>query len=134
MVHYVQGNEGDNACDTVDSGEREDYGLSVLDDSVGFEVNFSGNPTEVNFSEEVTFIDLSTTETGDAVASRKWTFEGGTPATSSSSNPKVRYRNPGKYGVTLQITTTNGQPKTETKTAYITSRIEYCEIGPRIGS
>ncbi len=134
MVHYVQNNEGDDPCGTVDSGEAEDYGLNVLDDSVGFEVNFSGNPTEVNFSEQVTFIDLSTTETGDSVASRKWTFEGGTPATSTSSNPKVLFRNPGKFNVTLQVTTASGQTKTVTKTEYITSKLEYCDISPRFGS
>lgn len=30
-----------------------------------------------------------------------WTFEGGTPATSTDSNPKVTYANPGNFAVTL---------------------------------
>ncbi len=133
MVHYVQNNEGDDPCGTVDSGEREDYGLNVLDDSVGFEVNFSGNPSTVNFSEKVSFLDLSTTENGDSVVSRKWTFEGGNPATSTAKNPLVLYRNAGKYDVTLQVTTANGQTKTVTKTEFITSRLQYCDISPSFG-
>ncbi len=134
MVHLILNDEGDDPCGTVDSGEREDYGLNILDDSVGFEVNFSGKPDVVNFSEEVGFLDLTTTENGDSVVSRKWTFEGGNPASSTSNSPKVVYKNAGTYDVTLEVTTANGQTKTVTKADYITSRLKYCDLDPSFGS
>lgn len=33
-----------------------------------------------------------------------WTFEGGTPSTSSEENPVVTYSEPGRYSVTLEVT------------------------------
>ena len=38
----------------------------------------------------------------------QWTFEGGTPATSSEMNPKVVYSNPGIFDVSLTVTDANG--------------------------
>ncbi|WP_223548708.1 PKD domain-containing protein [Aestuariivivens sp. NBU2969] len=48
-----------------------------------------------------------------------WTFEGGTPATSTDENPSVTYMNPGVYKVILMVTNDFG---TDTKTVegYIT--------------
>ncbi|OUJ72905.1 PKD domain-containing protein [Hymenobacter crusticola] len=37
-----------------------------------------------------------------------WTFPGGTPASSTGSNPLVTYATAGSYAVTLQVTNTNG--------------------------
>lgn len=37
-----------------------------------------------------------------------WTFEGGTPATSTSPNPNVTYANPGVYDVTLEVSNLDG--------------------------
>jgi PKD repeat protein len=37
-----------------------------------------------------------------------WSFPGGTPATSTASNPTVTYATPGKYAVTLQASNTAG--------------------------
>ena len=37
-----------------------------------------------------------------------WTFEGGTPATSTEQNPTVTYANSGKYGYTFDVTNTVG--------------------------
>jgi PKD repeat protein len=48
----------------------------------------------------IEFSDISTGEP----TSWSWTFPGGTPATSTSQNPKVTYKNPGSYGVTLVAT------------------------------
>jgi subtilisin family serine protease len=51
-------------------------------------------------------------------ASWSWTFQAGTPATSTSSNPTVQWTTPGTYSVGLTVTTPNGNnPKT--RTAYI---------------
>ncbi|MDR0970478.1 MAG: T9SS type A sorting domain-containing protein [Lentimicrobiaceae bacterium] len=47
-----------------------------------------------------------------------WTFEGGTPATSTEKNPTVTYANQGTYSVTLTVTNSLGS-NTETKADYI---------------
>lgn len=39
----------------------------------------------------------------DTIASYEWTFEGGTPATSSASNPSVTYSQRGSFDVTLKV-------------------------------
>lgn len=41
-----------------------------------------------------------------------WTFEGGTPATSTDENPVVTYANSGKYNVSLTVTNSSGQGTT----------------------
>jgi PKD repeat protein len=38
------------------------------------------------------------------IESRIWTFEGGTPASSTEENPIVTYETPGNYAVTLEVT------------------------------
>lgn len=48
-------------------------------------------------------------------ASYEWTFEGGTPATSTVANPTVTYANPGTYSVTLKVSNANGEFTTRTK-------------------
>ncbi|MBN8679503.1 MAG: HYR domain-containing protein [Chitinophagales bacterium] len=65
---------------------------------------------------EVHFTDLSL----GGVTAWSWTFNGGTPATSTQQNPVVTYSTPGTYDVTLTITTSGGN-FTATKTAYITA-------------
>ena len=41
-----------------------------------------------------------------------WTFEGGTPATSTERNPLVTYENPGSYNVILKVTNQFGTTET----------------------
>lgn len=54
-----------------------------------------------------------------SVTSWTWAFEGGTPATASTSNPSVVYNTPGVYEVSL--TASDGSSVvSETKTTYIT--------------
>lgn len=47
-----------------------------------------------------------------------WTFEGGTPATSTSQNPVITYNTPGTYTVTLTVSNGSGS-STKERTAYI---------------
>ncbi len=51
-------------------------------------------------------------------SSWQWTFTGGSPATSTLTNPSVTYPNPGLYPVTLSVTNANGT-SVLTQTAYI---------------
>ncbi|HBS88164.1 MAG: hypothetical protein A2W91_05185 [Bacteroidetes bacterium GWF2_38_335] len=74
--------------------------------------NFSGTPTTVTVGGTVAFTDLST----GTITSRSWSFPGGTPTSSTATNPSVVYNTVGDYNVTLTI---NGGADTETKTNYI---------------
>ena len=65
---------------------------------------------------EISFQDVSSGKP----TSWNWTFEGGTPATSTVKNPKITYNTPGSYAVTLSTTNTNGSSTTVTKNGYIT--------------
>lgn len=48
-----------------------------------------------------------------------WTFQGGSPATSTLTNPNVQWTTPGTYSVSLTVTNANGT-HTKTKLSYIT--------------
>lgn len=49
-----------------------------------------------------------------------WTFQSGTPATSTASNPIVTWSNPGTYSVAMSCSNSFGGSAVTTKTAYIT--------------
>ena len=77
--------------------------------------NFSADNTNVCEGSTVNFTDMST----GAVTSWNWTFEGGTPATSTDQNPSVTYNTSGSYDVTLEVS--NGSiTNSTTETDYIT--------------
>jgi len=86
---------------------------------------FSADETNVLFGSTVNFTDAST----NSPTSWSWSFEGGTPSTSTTQNPSVVYNTPGTYNVTLTATNAEGND-TETKTDYITVQSEiipeYC--------
>ena len=48
-----------------------------------------------------------------------WSFEGGTPSTSTSQNPTVTYSTEGTYAVTLTASNSKGTGTTTTKTSFI---------------
>jgi lysyl endopeptidase len=86
--------------------------------------DFSASPTTVEVGNNVQFTDLST----NTPTSWSWTFEGGTPSSSTAQNPVVTYNTIGTYNVTLTATNSAGSD-TETKVDYITVQdvvIEYC--------
>jgi PKD repeat protein len=67
--------------------------------------DFSNKRQVACANNQLEFSDLSY---GGNVVSRLWTFEGGTPATSTLSNPVVKYAGPGIYKVTLQVSNAAG--------------------------
>ena len=76
------------------------------------------------FSADVTngctpFIVHFSDESAHAPTSWSWTFEGGTPATSTEQNPVVEYLNPGTFDVTLIVTNSQGSD-TIARPGYIT--------------
>jgi PKD repeat protein len=77
--------------------------------------DFTADATTINEGESVQFTDLST----NSPIAWSWTFEGGTPASSTAQHPQVSYNAPGIYDVTLTVTNADGSD-TETKLDYIT--------------
>ena len=83
--------------------------------------NFNASATQVALGGNVNFTDGSF---GDIV-SWSWTFEGGTPATSTQQNQTVTYNEVGDYDVTLTITDADGNSETLTRSNYIHVREAY---------
>ena len=77
--------------------------------------DFSSNKTTDCIQSTISFYDE---HTGSGTASYLWTFEGGTPTTSTDENPTVSYATSGKFDVTLAVTTPNGT-HTVTKQDYV---------------
>jgi len=77
--------------------------------------NFSANKTNICKGDTVTFTDLST----PAATTWSWTFQGGTPGTSTAQNPTVVYNTAGNYNVTLLAGNTSGS-NTLTNNNFIT--------------
>jgi PKD repeat protein len=78
--------------------------------------NFSVNKQALCAANTVTYTSSSYTGPG---GNQSWVFEGGTPATSTSSVQAVSYPNPGTYSVSLTATNPSGA-NTKTQTSYIT--------------
>ena len=79
-----------------------------------FYADFTADQTTICSGSTVNFTDLS-----GLAATWSWTFEGGTPATSTDQNPSVTYNAGGTYDVTLTITDGYGHSTSETKEDYI---------------
>lgn len=75
---------------------------------------FSADITTVCPGSQIQFTD----ESYNAVSGWNWTFEGGTPATSTQQNPLITYNTPGIYQVTLSATD-GSVSDDEVKTQYI---------------
>jgi len=68
----------------------------------GCNANFSASPETLCGGDSVTFTDLSSSPEMDIV-SWQWSFEGGTPASSTVRNPVITYYNYGEYNVKLIV-------------------------------
>lgn len=75
---------------------------------------FSADITTVCPGSQIQFTD----ESYNAVTGWNWTFQGGTPATSTDQNPLITYNTPGIYQVTLSATD-GSVSDDEVKTSYI---------------
>jgi PKD repeat protein len=79
------------------------YGRSVWETPISnlriVSANFAANNVNPCIGSPVQFSDLSTGN----ISSWSWTFQGGTPATSTSPNPSVTYSSAGTYSVSLTV-------------------------------
>lgn len=92
------------------------YGRSVWESPVASAcagstptANFSANTVNICVGQTVSFTNSST----NCQSTYAWAFPGGTPGTSTATNPTVTYNTTGTYAVTLTVTTPGG---TDTKT------------------
>ncbi|GAB3960666.1 hypothetical protein GCM10028805_58320 [Spirosoma harenae] len=77
--------------------------------------NFRIDNQQVLLGGQVKFTDLS-----DGFPTQwLWTFEGGTPSTSTEQNPTVTYNQPGKFKVTLVTSNAVGQSDPLVRTEYV---------------
>ena len=79
-----------------DSGHVRVFDLGIQQT---LEASFASNTTNTCIQEIIEFYDQS----AGVVISWDWTFESGSPATSTSQNPMVVYFTPGIYDVTLTV-------------------------------
>lgn len=77
--------------------------------------DFEANITTIFVGQSVLFTDLSTNDP----TSWSWTFEGGSPGSSSNQNPTITYNTAGTYDVTLFVENSAGNDEM-VKTDYIT--------------
>ena len=101
---------------TVADGQRVELNDIQLTSDYCLAPKFSVSSMEVNLGSSLSFTDASY----GAIVSWDWTFEGGTPSTSTDQNPSnIVYNMAGTFDVTLTITDTVGNSETLTKQNYI---------------
>ena len=93
--------DGDDSDPT--KGPLDDYGYCIPVDAPPV-ANFTASAPNIGIGDKVDFTDLSS----GAPISWSWTFEGGTPATSTAQNPSVTYNSTGTFNVTLVVTNAYG--------------------------
>lgn len=93
-----------------------DYGEDEAIDGFKIKQAATGDDATINIKEgeSVHFMDASTGN----VTSWNWTFEGGSPATSTEQNPVITYNKAGSYAVTLTVGDGN-TTSTTTREAYV---------------
>jgi PKD repeat protein len=94
------------------------YSSSIFAGQSALTANFVAKNRTTEKNTAVEFVDRSKGATSWA-----WTFEGGTPATSTSQNPSVTYASNGAYTVTLEAKNASGGSAIKTIAAYV-------QVGP----
>ncbi len=101
----------DGSADQVGSLSMWTFALAIVSP---FACDFTADVTEICTGTTVNFTNMSS-----GADTYSWTFEGGTPATSTDENPSVVYNTAGEFNVELEITNTLGDTEYELKVDYI---------------
>jgi len=118
-----------------DTESKVDY-INVKEIVVNLPVaDFVASIRTINETQSITYYNLTSFDSRMQVSelddfTYSWTFEGGTPSTSTETNPIVTYNSAGIYDVTL-VSTNDGNSDTEIKSNYV---IVYDENTPFKGS
>ncbi len=94
----------DNSCEIFYDGQVEDYQVSIvenLDPPIG---QFEASTQLGLVGSQISFADLSI----NLPESWEWTFEGGTPASSTDQNPIIQYNELGTFDVALIVSNEYG--------------------------
>ncbi|MEN8157734.1 MAG: discoidin domain-containing protein, partial [Bacteroidota bacterium] len=98
--------EGKNGPASSDEAQTQ-MCIAELDVAVaGGSANYEADQTTINRYESVSFTDKSS----NSPVAWAWTFEGGTPASSTDPNPVVSYNNTGSFDVQLVSIPDAGDP------------------------
>lgn len=117
-IYTIGGNSGFVSGSQLGAGRIEAFA------AMNCAATYSALPPVANFyaflpstcpNTSIPFIDSSLY----SPTSWSWVFQGGTPATSTSSNPSVQWSTAGTYSVSLTVTNANGN-NTKTKLSYVT--------------
>jgi secreted PhoX family phosphatase len=109
-------NGASTACENFQDGEVEDYTVNITTGGgTPPTAAFVADRTTITAGQSVAFTNQSTNNP----TSYTWSFNGGSPANSTATNPVVTYNTAGQFAVTLTANNPYGND-TETKTAYIT--------------
>ena len=111
--HWTNGSL-DTYLDPANTGATSLLGTNAPCGSSGVVANFTASPTTVVVGNSVSFTDQST----GSITSRDWSFTGGTPNSSTATNPTITYNTVGDYNVSLTVSD-GTDSDTETKNAYI---------------
>ncbi|MGM0649692.1 MAG: T9SS type A sorting domain-containing protein [Bacteroidota bacterium] len=85
-------------------------------DNTGVNADFTANTQSITEGETVSFTSTSS----GFVDSYNWTFDGGTPSSSTDENPVITYNTAGTYDVSLSVSG-GGDSDSHTETNYITA-------------
>ena len=88
----------------------------------GMTAAFTANKTDISTGNQVAFTNESFSI--NPITDYSWTFEGGTPSTSTQENPTVTYNSTGTFDVSLTINDGTGT-KTITKEDYISVSVHH---------
>jgi PKD repeat protein len=111
--------------DPLNTGQTK---INGVDANAGNGIFWTSSPTAIESDSVIKFKD----ETQYNPTAWNWTFEGGTPATSTLQNPTIKYTNEGLFDVTLEVTNDNGTfTKTRTDYVYVKPRTFWLEQNSR---
>lgn len=98
------------------SPRRKELLSSTTGDPLGRSVFaiFTPSTTTIIKNGKIKFNNQSLATGGTQIESYQWTFEGGTPATSTEQNPSVMYSQTGNFVATLRVTGQGVATKTKT--------------------